>query len=1028
MRLNRKDAHRRSFAAGLMGGGSVLSLAVAAMLGSATAQDTTDDTATSEDDVIVVRGIRKSLKDAQDLKEDSDVLLDAITASDIGALPDRSVSEALQRVPGVSVLRFAGPDDPDHFGVEGSGVIVRGLPFVRAELNGRDVFSASQGGGLDFEDVSPELLSSVVVFKNQSADLIEGGLSGTVDLRTRLPFDTSGRVLAGSFDYTYSDFAEEGTPSFSGLFSDQWSTDAGRFGLMLNFSANELKSRADATAVAGFRPYTDNGDGTFTRFAFDANGFPTGTSAASTVYIPDAGNIRTQEFDRDRRAFAAAFQWESPDEKWLASAQFLRSESDLTWGESVIEATIDSGPDVQLLGSDFSFDSDGILERGTITENVGWRGNDGLPLNGVQQSVNTRQRQEDEQIQDLSFNLKWAPTDQLRFNFDAQFVDAETEVADVSTFFAFFADTTFDLTGDFARITYNNPTGTADNYFSDFSNYYFRATMDHLQDNSAEEQAFRADVEYDFEDAGWLRSARFGARYSDQESDVRFSTFNWGNVSEIWTGTDVGTGENILRLSDPRLADLVGFEPFSGFYRDDVNIGLGGVPIYTGSLAEDYQGYLSQIQPVLDSAGSFAIPLPNRAGADADGFLPNEISNVSVETTAFYARADFGGELANGWTLDGNVGIRYVSDEITSNGSFDVQPIEQLLNGETPASLCDPNRSFPNGPPGICTQDIATITTFFESPGTDTSGFVNEVDNWLPSLNVKLGLTDNMLLRFGYSKALTRPSDQQLRTDRSLNFLADIPTPGGNQFGGIGLNSTTGGNPFLDPVTADAFDISWEWYFAADGNLTIALFTKNLEGYWTTETVTEDFERNGVTLPVTVMQTVNSEEDVRLNGFEIGYQQFYDFLPGPLSNVGASFNYTYIDANGVADIDNTITATFPRDGELLERVSEHQFNIAGLYQSDKIEARLAYNWRDDFLLTRRDVIFPFASIYQEATGQLDGSIFYNVNENIRVGVQAVNITNDITETSQSISPDGLRGPRNFFQNDRRVSFVLRANF
>ncbi|MFC3302875.1 TonB-dependent receptor [Parvularcula lutaonensis] len=1010
----------------LMRGGSIVALAAAAVMTGAHAQADSDDV--DDEDVIVVRGIKKSLRDAQDLKEDADVFLDAISAADISALPDRSVSEALQRVPGVSVLRFAGPNDPDHFGVEGSGVIVRGLPFVRAELNGRDVFSASQGGGLNFEDVSPELLGSVIVFKNQSADMIEGGLSGTVDLRTRLPFDQDGRVIAGSFDYTYSDFAEKGTPSYSVLLSDRWQTDAGSFGLLVNFADNELKSRADATAVAGFRPYTDNGDGTFTRFAFDQNGFPAGTSPDTTVYIPDGGGIRTQNFDRGRTAFAAAGQWESNDETLLATAQFLKSSSDLTWGERVLESTIDNAPDVRLSGPDFSFDEDGVLTNGTVTETVGWRGNDGLPLNGVQQSVNTRERVEDEEIQDLSFNLKWTPNDRWAFNFDAQFIEAETEVFDVSTFFAFFADLTFDLDGDYAEVSYAPPTGTPPDYFADFGNYYFRGKMDHFQDNDAEEQAFRADAEYDFHDAGWLQSARFGARYADQDSTVRYTAFNWGNVSEIWTGTDVGTGENILRIDDPRLDGLIGFEPFSGFYRDDYDPMIAGVPYWSGPLARDYDGFVNAIQPILDSAGSFGNVLPARPGVDADGFLPSEISEVSVETWAFYGRLDFGGELSNGMTIDGNVGLRYVSDEIGSNGSFTVQPLDQLFGGETPSQLCAPGRVFPGGPPGICSQDVAAVEAFLANPGTDDSGFENEVENWLPSFNLKLNLTPEMLLRFGYSRALTRPSDQQLRTDRNIFLFPDIPGVSGNEFGGIGFSSTTGGNPFLDPVTADSFDISYEWYFADNGSFSFALFHKSLEGYWVTSTVEEDFTRNGVTLPVTIQQTVNSEDDVNLSGFEIGYQQFYEFLPAPFDGLGTQFNYTYIDANGVADIDNTVTATFPRDGELLERVSEHQFNIAGLYQKDRIEARLAYNWRDDFLLTRRDVIFPFASIYQEATGQLDGSIFYNVTDDVRLGVQAVNILDDITETTASISPDGLRGARNYFRNDRRVSFVLRANF
>src|SRR5688572_8465229 len=141
---------------------------------------------------VVVTGIRSSMESSQDIKKNSDVFVDSVTAEDIGALPDRSVTEALQRIPGVSISRFAGANDPDHFSIEGTGVVVRGLNQVRSELNGRDTFSANSGRFLSFSDVPPELLYGVDVFKNQSADMIEGGLAGSVNLRTRVPFDQDG--------------------------------------------------------------------------------------------------------------------------------------------------------------------------------------------------------------------------------------------------------------------------------------------------------------------------------------------------------------------------------------------------------------------------------------------------------------------------------------------------------------------------------------------------------------------------------------------------------------------------------------------------------------------------------------------------------------------------------------------------------------------------------------------------------------------------------------------------------------------
>src|SRR4051812_43118870 len=129
-----------------------------------------------EPEEIVVTGMRNSINTAQDLKRNADTVKDVITAADMGALPDKSVTEALQRVPGVTIERFASSSDPKHYADEGTGVLVRGLDRVRSEVNGRDAFSANPWGGLSYEDFPAELLGSVEVVKNQTADLISGGI------------------------------------------------------------------------------------------------------------------------------------------------------------------------------------------------------------------------------------------------------------------------------------------------------------------------------------------------------------------------------------------------------------------------------------------------------------------------------------------------------------------------------------------------------------------------------------------------------------------------------------------------------------------------------------------------------------------------------------------------------------------------------------------------------------------------------------------------------------------------------------
>ena len=214
-----------------------LALGVAMVLAgaSANAQDSNAKAGSDpavELEAVQVTGLRGSLMRAQDLKQDAEQIIDSVTAQDIGALPDRSVTETLKRVSGVTVTGFAARDDTDHFSAEGSGVMIRGLTFVRGELNGRDVFSANGGRGLSFEEIPAELMAGVDVYKNPSAEIIEGGLGGTVNLRTRKPFDEPGRKIAGSVDYNYGDKAKDARPSASFLFSDRWQTGIGEVGFL----------------------------------------------------------------------------------------------------------------------------------------------------------------------------------------------------------------------------------------------------------------------------------------------------------------------------------------------------------------------------------------------------------------------------------------------------------------------------------------------------------------------------------------------------------------------------------------------------------------------------------------------------------------------------------------------------------------------------------------------------------------------------------------------------------------------------
>lgn len=1047
--------------------------------------------AAADGEAIVVTGFRASLQNAQNRKKNSDTIVDSVTAEDIGALPDRSVTETLQRIPGISINRFAAGVDPDHFSVEGSGVVVRGLTYVRSEFNGREAFTANNGRALGFADVPSELLGGVDVFKSPSADRVEGGIAGVVNLRTRLPFDKKGLVVAGSLELNYSDFVEKSSPTGAVVLSNTWDTGIGEIGLLASFSYSQLFSRADRFQVSSFRVRPIYSDGTRT----DVVPFGTATQRGEGLF-PRGAVMGNQEFDRERYGYAGAAQWRSNDGRAEATFQFLRSDARQAWTEHTMEIATDNvasnGDSRAVAGTTIAFDETGLFDSGVITGPTGWRSdqfdaaaNGGIrtPALGLQSNNIRRDNLSRAVTSDYAANFKWDVTDNFALNVDYQHVDSFVKVLDNTLWVSTYQDAFIDLNGNaFPTVQFrppqncatipcagapgssnNHPTyysGSNNSFNSPFNSFY-RSAMDHIEDSDGNSDAFRIDGELSFPEEGFLKSIRAGVRYADRDQTARFSTYNWGRLSEQWgNGGPVWLDDPVDNVTGGRGGSAPqGYEAFcfDSFFRGSVSNPLNGQCrlFYSGNTARDYAAMIAyagainrEWEPTTTVNGQVINggwnSLANRPGVVAGTpFLPGEINAVSETNKAAYIMARFGTEFAGGANLSGNIGVRYTKTNRNAPGFLQIVNNPGTIPTEATCSTIPPGSPIP----GFCTFTPAvrqSARNFLNGALTPVEAKTS-YDFWLPSFNAKLEVGGGLQFRAAYFKGVAPPEFGYTRNYYNVPGLTAVENrdAAGNIIpGSFSIQSTfNAGNPFLKPTTSDNFDLTAEWYFGNNvGQLTASFFHKRLKNVVTNGIVRTPITNNGATFDAVVTTPINAEETGKITGFELAYQQVYDFLPGFLKGLGLQANYTYVKSSGVPQ--STLSATDPDvaagrvsniagDEFPLQGLSKHTFNITPFLDVGPLSLRASYNWRSKYLLTIRDVITPFDPIFQRAYGQLDASATVSVTDNFKLGIQGVNLLNSVTKTSAAVldqNGDIRLVPRGWYMNDRRFTMIARFNF
>jgi TonB-dependent receptor len=364
--------------------------------------------------------------------------------------------------------------------------------------------------------------------------------------------------------------------------------------------------------------------------------------------------------------------------------------------------------------------------------------------------------------------------------------------------------------------------------------------------------------------------------------------------------------------------------------------------LFSGSTQPQLQQYLVGNPSTLRDTAALlkAYGAPSTVTPENDAKInPLSLYKITETTSAVYLMPQFTGKIG-AFLFDGNVGLRFVQTKEDLNGN-------QTTN------------------PGTTSQGIGPIN--IKTDYTDL----------LPSFNYRLKLTDKLYLRLAASKTITRPNFGSLSPSLTLNANPIDPN----------LNSGSQGNPDLKPIRSTNIDLSLEYYTSKSNLIYAAVFHKNVKGFITGVSTPKTYD--GLTYQISTSENLTP---ATIKGAEIGFQQFFNFLPAPFDGLGFQANFTYVESSTPTTVSGV---TGPVDVSLTN-LSPKSYNAVLMYEKGPFSARLAYNWRDKYV-TGVSYFVNAGLLTQEvkAYGDLDASLNYEVTKNITIAVQGVNLTDSI---------------------------------
>lgn len=885
---------------------SLLGMAVATALysGATLAQETPEPVA-DDVEVIEVRGLISSLKRSFSDKKEALIVSDGIAAEDLGKFPDQNVAESLQRITGVSI---------DRSGGEGQLISVRGFgpQFNLVTVNGRQMASERAGREFSFDTLASELIAGADIYKTANAANQEGGIGSYINLKTAKPFDLDGFKAVGSVKATYDSLSESTTPAFSGLVSNTFMDD--KLGVLASLSVQKRDAQINQADTRGF----------YRVDRIQTNDFDAATGAgkeAFNVWVPRNLDLTSNEEDRTRTSGTLVVQYAASDD--------LTVTFDGLYSKFKVDSQVSNYANWFTPGNFRDFEVDAATE--TVTKWSHNAFND--PMGGGSGATDFVQQGLDRnvKIQGFGFNADWDLNEQLNVNVDISTSSAEDLSGDQSRVFTVMGYAngyTYDFTGggdlpSFSSDGINGPFTEAD--ASKLRAHYVERGGDERKDDITE---MRADFTYT-PDSETFTQLRYGLYTQDRTKSAKvFQSPSLPNCFYCGYGFDVP--DDLAYLVSP-----------NGWF--------DGIPSsFYGYNVDDYLAFL-------ETDGAIAGQSINRgedgatniaAFAALDGYTPVELGTsfeIDEEILSAYADFVFQGDLGDmPWTV--NVGFRYSETTTTASGNQ--------------ATLLDISQNPLDG-------TILDQTYQVDADGQRVSvpiSLENTYSNLLPSLNVKFEIEEDMLLRFGYSETLTRPTMSDMRP--VTNIGSTRPD----------LLLASGGNPYLTPFLSTNWDVSYEWYYADASAVSIGLFSKDVVGFITSTPATETFSLASGSYDFEVNRPRNGAA-AQVEGLEMAWTHTWE------SGFGFQANATIVNSTSEDDFQ-------------LEGLGDSQ-NLIGFYEKDGFQARVAFNNRESFLQTLRngDTAEPeFVDTY----GQWDVSASYDINENFTLVFEGINVTDEYT--------------------------------